>query len=646
MKKRKDSFFGLHFDFHAKENTKNIGKHFKHEWIDELLETVKPDYVQCDSKGHPGITSYPSAYGTSAPDMCIDVLDAWRKITEQHDVALFAHYSGVYDVDAIKHNPEWAVIDKNGNIDPDHTSVFGPYVDKKMLPQLREIAGKYRLNGAWVDGECWGCRLDFSEHAKKAFKERYGRDVDYEKDKKEYIDFCRDGFWNYVRYYIETIKKEYPDFQITSNWAMSSFAPYPYKNPPFEFLSGDLTWVDAIDNGGRFEPRFMQPHHLPWDIMSWAFTHWSTDVAAQPMKIFKPAEQVMQEVSHSLALGGGVQVYFMQSAEYGIISKDVIRVSKKVSDFCRARQPYCHKKEAVREVGILFSQKEYYDELGETMFSDRKAYMDDLRLVNNVVLDNGYSTLFHIIEMREPLDGYRTLILTNTDALSKDEIDYVLRYAENGGNLLIFGDKSASLVAKELGMNFAVKPEADFVIENGERFVECKTGLCLLDEKDCDVAARGYYGISDYYNPDAENFISVARKSYGKGRITFVPFAVGKSYDNRKPIVIRDFTRLAVDEAPIVQPIGTHLVDVIISKDENKKYIHLINDGGRHNAPVPMVYDEIVPICDLTLKIKCDKKPAKITLQPSSKVLDFDYADGTVSVTVDKLHIYEILQVE
>lgn len=59
-----------------------------------------------------------------------------------------------------------------------------------------------------------------------------------------------------------------------------------------------------------------------------------------------------------------------------------------------------------------------------------------------------------------------------------------------------------------------------------------------------------------------------------------------------------------------------------------------------------MVYDEIVPICDLTLKIKCDKKPAKITLQPSSKVLDFDYADSTVSVTVDKLHIYEILQVE
>lgn len=648
MKKRTESFFGLHFDFHAKENTKNIGKHFKHEWLDELLETVKPDFVQCDSKGHPGITSYPSAYGTSAPDMCIDILDAFRKITKKHDVALFAHYSGVYDVDAMKHHPEWAVVDKNGETDPDHASVFGPYLDEKMLPQLREIAGKYGLNGAWIDGECWGCRLDFSDHAKKAFKEKFGRDVDYDKDKKEYIDFCREGFWNYIRRYIETINKEYPDFQITSNWAMSSSAPYPYpyEESPFKFLSGDLTWVDAIDSGARFEPRFMQVNRLPWDIMSWGFVLWSTDVEKYPMKIFKPAEQIMQEVSHTLALGGGVQVYFMQSPEYGIRDKDVIRVSKQVADFCRARKPYCHGKEAVKEVGLLFSQKKYYDELGETLFAFPVPYIYDFRLVNNVVLDNGYSTLFHVIEKKEPLEDYKTLILTNTDLLSKDETEYILKYAENGGNLVVTGEKSTAFIAKELGINFTLKDETSFTIENGERFVECKTGLCLIDEKDCEVVARGYYGASDYYEPNAENFVAIARKRYGNGKITFVPFAIGKTYDNRKPIVIRDFMRLAVGEEPLVQPIGTHLVDVAVSQDEGKKYIHLINNGGRHSSTVPTVYDEIVPFCNLTVKIKCDKKPAKITLQPLGKSLDFEYKDGAVFVTLDKLHIYEILQIE
>ena len=53
MKKRKDSFFGIHFDFHAVEG-QIVGEDFRPEVVAELLDKTKPDFAQCDTKGHFG----------------------------------------------------------------------------------------------------------------------------------------------------------------------------------------------------------------------------------------------------------------------------------------------------------------------------------------------------------------------------------------------------------------------------------------------------------------------------------------------------------------------------------------------------------------------------------------------------------------
>lgn len=40
--------------------------------IDSLLAVVKPDFIQVDSKGHPGVTSFPTkvANGTHVASFC------------------------------------------------------------------------------------------------------------------------------------------------------------------------------------------------------------------------------------------------------------------------------------------------------------------------------------------------------------------------------------------------------------------------------------------------------------------------------------------------------------------------------------------------------------------------------------------------
>src|SRR5450631_2965195 len=62
--RRKDSFFGLHFDFHAGTTDEHIGRTLTYGMIDTLLSEVHPDFIQVDCKGHPGISSYPTKVGS------------------------------------------------------------------------------------------------------------------------------------------------------------------------------------------------------------------------------------------------------------------------------------------------------------------------------------------------------------------------------------------------------------------------------------------------------------------------------------------------------------------------------------------------------------------------------------------------------
>lgn len=54
--RRADSFFGLHFDFHATEHDDQLEITFSAETIDRMLTLIKPDCIQVDFKGHPGIS--------------------------------------------------------------------------------------------------------------------------------------------------------------------------------------------------------------------------------------------------------------------------------------------------------------------------------------------------------------------------------------------------------------------------------------------------------------------------------------------------------------------------------------------------------------------------------------------------------------
>ena len=150
--RRNQSFFGIHFDFHAGADCNEVGINTTPEMIHAIIDMVHPDYIQTDCKGHAGYSSYPTLAGNPAPGIIGDPLRIWRDVTAERGVALYMHYSGVWDTRAVELHPEWAVTRADGTRDKNQTSVFGLYSDRLLIPQMKELAGKYGVDGVWVDG--------------------------------------------------------------------------------------------------------------------------------------------------------------------------------------------------------------------------------------------------------------------------------------------------------------------------------------------------------------------------------------------------------------------------------------------------------------------------------------------------------------
>jgi hypothetical protein len=153
-KKRSESFFGIHFDFHAMPE-QTVCEEYRPELIARLLDEAKPDFVQCDTKGHAGLSSYPTDIGNRASTYREDPLAMWRKLTAQRDIALYAHHSGLYDRKVAEQHPDWAVVDEDGNVSEEYLSPFSPYAEEFLIPQIKEMYDRYGIDGVWVDGECW-----------------------------------------------------------------------------------------------------------------------------------------------------------------------------------------------------------------------------------------------------------------------------------------------------------------------------------------------------------------------------------------------------------------------------------------------------------------------------------------------------------
>lgn len=639
--RRADCFFGVHFDLHASEDITDAGLTLTPEMIDTFLTKVRPDFIQIDCKGHPGISSYPTKVGYHVKSFQKDPLRLWREITEKNKVGLFMHYSGVMDAKAVKEHPDWAVVNANGERSTQKISFFSPYLDKLMIPQLKELSGEYHVDGAWIDGDCWAVEPNYNEEAIKGWTQKTGiSEIPGKKDDRyypQYLEYTRSLFRGYMKKYIDAIHNFDPKFQITSNWAYSSMMPEKIENN-VDFLSGDVTPQNGVFRSA-FEARCMAPQGKPWDLMAWGFS-WNGD--KMPMSN-KSTIQLKQEAAEIIAMGGGVQFYYQQNRDLSLKPWLATTLSE-LGTFCRQRQAFCHKAIAIPQIALLFPTLSYQHN-AKSAFSSPP---EKLQATLYALLDNQFPVE---VLMEHNLSGktnqYPLIVIPECDSIAPSMLKELQTYLQNGGNLLIIGTETAGIFASELGIQSSTttKEKAIFISADN-RLGSVLSPLFEVELGSDSKVISNFYDINDYSYKSKT--IASSIRQVGKGRIAAIYFNAGTAYSQYKTPVIRDFiaeTIAQLSPEKMVEVSGSHLVHVALNKLNGKTYINLINVAGEHTNQSAIAYDQVPALTDLTVSVKTTVKPARIILQPEGKDLEFTFTNGRSTVLIPKLEIHSILEV-
>jgi len=491
--KRADAFLGIHFDFHAGADCDQVGARTTPEMVERVIEKVHPDYIQIDCKGHAGYSSYPTKVGNPAPGFVGDPLRIWRDVTRKRGIALFMHYSGVWDFKAVADHPDWAALDGNGKPSERATSVFGPYVDTLMIPQLRELAGEYGVDGVWVDGDCWGTTVDYGDVAPRKFCEQTGATAAPRKAGdpywNEWMQFHREGFRRYVRHYVDALKASDPDFQVISNWAFSDHMP-ERVSADVAGLSGDFSPDDSV-NSARFAGRCLEDQGVPWDLMSWSFS--------RKTRKQKPAVQLMQEAALVLALGGGYQAYFKQDRDGAVRDLAEMDVMAEVARFCRARQAYCHRSVAVPQIALLYSTAGHYRESPRLFHWSGSNGVSVLRKALTGILQGQYGVqVLSEHHLKGNMSKWPVIVVPGWGYLEPDFRDELASYAKSGGTLILIGSGPAKLFEAELGAKAGASIISVDKVDEGFPSVLKKALpepiVKVAGAKDVDVSPRSLHG--------------------------------------------------------------------------------------------------------------------------------------------------------
>ncbi len=639
--RRSDSYFGVHLDLHANENTTDAGKTLTYEMVDTFLLKVKPDFIQIDCKGHPGISSYPTEVGYHVKGFEKDPLKLFREVTEKNKVGLYMHFSGVWDDKVVQQHPDWAVITSNGEKSTRKTSFFSPYSDTYLIPQLKELAGKYKVDGAWIDGECWAVEPDYGKASLKRFTSETGiTEIPYKRSDKyfpEFLEYTRELFREHLKKYVDAIHEYDSSFQITSNWSYSSMMPEKV-DIDVDFLSGDVTPQNGVYRSA-FEARCLAPQGKPWDLMAWGFSWNGGDM---PMSI-KSAVNLKQEAAEIIAMGGGVQFYFQQNSDLSI-KPWIADMLEDIGKFCRERQRFCHKAAPVPQIALLYPSTAYQR-------SAPVPYSRSLGMLQGALYSilDGQQAVEILMEhhLKGNIEKYPLIIIPECDYLDATIIQELITYVNNGGNLLLTGPDAALIFKNELGIISAEKtPRQEAFISAGGKIGSVKSEILRVSLSEDVKPLSIFYKGSDFNRPDYYASSSVTQ--LGKGKIAAIYFNAGTSYNEYKTFVIRDLVNETIDNLftdKIAEISGSKLLHVAVNKLDDRIYINLINVAGNHAGQNTIGYDEVPPLTEIEVAIKLESRPWFIKLQPGGKNLKYNYSDGRYIVKIPEIALHSILEV-
>jgi hypothetical protein len=597
-----------------------------------------------DAKDPDGRALYPTEVGTAVPRLARDPLRIWRDVTAARGVALYVRFPGIADPEAVRRHTSWARIRPDGKRDRRRVSIFGPYLDGLLLPQLEELAERYNLDGICVDGEVTALEPDYAAEVRRAFRKETGvRRLPTKPTQKHwpaFAAFCREAFRGHLRRWVDEIHVRAPDIEVAGGGAFTHLMPEAVT-ADVDYLTAAVPTVDSV-NGIRLIGRCLQHQDKPWDLRLAGCRRRSDQVCAST----KSAEQLKQEAAVALALGGGIAVAFLQKRD-GSVYDWQTDLMVEVADFCRRRRPHCHRADPVPQVALLYSGRGYYAR-GPNLMRPEEGQLAPVRGLLRTLLGLHYAvevTMPHHLAGR--FDAYPLIIVPEWPDLEPDLVASLLGYVEAGGNLLVIGPEAARPFAAALGVAVKgkVAPKGQYLAFEGH--------LAALETVSAGVTIKGgarpVGRLYDDNEAKGEGRPAASIIEYGQGRIAATYLNLGERFAHAATAVARRFLAALIRDLfpkPMVEVADEVPLDVSVARVGGQLVVHLVNTGGPHADPTVETFDRVPPLGPLTVRVRTGRRPERVYLQPGTRHLAFHFKEGAAEIELPRLGIHEAIVLE
>ena len=685
-----DLCFGYHADLHLKADDLDAGARALPDELEASLRLVRPDWVQIDSKGHPGFTSWKSEVPAAlvAPHLGRDAVAAWREATRRLGVPLVCHYSGFIDLEQCRRHPEWRAsvpwIDPSQPLDDYNQAWVCPrssYWDEVVIPELVELATKRGADGFWEDGDIWGfhgcwcerCRAEFTRMTGIAEIPRAPGDAHW----REWWDFQFASAVETIGRVRDAVKRAKPSAMFCSNWLDSVRFPVPGE-APVDWLSGDTEPCWCLDKT-RVEVRWLANRGKSWDLMSWPHL-------GAPNFHIKSEDMLCQEAAQVAAAGG--RYCFCELCGGIRTSRQPawrMRRLGRVGDFVRERAPFCRGAEPVPEIAVL-----------RTLGGGRGGLLERTdeaaaRLAVLCLLDAHYGVdLLDEPRLLARLDEFRLVVLPECGRLDSATVDALVAYVRRGGRLIATGlETIASFPAGFFGMAEMREERVSPLEGRPWTFCNTKDGTPLYFVGDggdgvFPLASPSGWGLVDRLADGAEAFGALfasydpedsatglpagvvmrhcagahcadARLEQGAGSAAAVPaeFFAGWARHYYLPAA-RDFmARLVREIMPerAVEVEAPAVMDVMFRRKGDALLVHLLNRStGIATHPDRRMVDEIPAVGPVRLRARLASRPQSVRLLPEGRALEYVWTeggrDGIAEIAIDSVRIHSAVEIK
>ncbi|HEX4030448.1 MAG TPA: beta-galactosidase trimerization domain-containing protein [Terracidiphilus sp.] len=651
-------FRQVHLDFHTSPLITDVGANFDASVFVRTLKDAHVNSINIFAKGHHGMAYYPSKVGPVHPGLNFDLLGEMITACHKADILTPVYITVMWDQYAAEQHADWRVLDQQGAVDGATPLQAGwkrlctntPYLDY-VNAQAEEVARKYEVDGFWFDivhYPTYGCFCHYCIQE----REKLGLDSSKQEDRAKHAEMVilrtMDRLGSTVRQYrphaatffngqvqvgMRPYLKHYTQIEIESlpggGWGYTHFAVMSryVRNFGLEFLGMDArfhrTW-------GDFGTLRNQPA-LDYECFRMLAQAGKCSLGDQMHPRGRLLEPVYDRIGHTY---------------------------KSVEE----KEPWCVGARAVTEIGFLSTSTALL--AGELSTSDSG--------ITNMLAELHYQ--FDVLDRESDFSPYKVLILPDTHRFDQELLSKVRSFVAGGGKLILSHESGLDMDGKqfameEMGLEYlGPSPyqgdRGDYfeVLEGANEDIEAMVeftyvpGSLVKAHSDTALLARIW---NPYFDRTYEHFSSHHQTPFDRptdqaavaqrGSIIYISFPIFESYANNAyrvhKLLVRNCLRRLLPQ-PLVKAELPSTAEATVTEQNGKRIVHLLHYPASRRAPDLDIVEDVIPLANVKIALRMDKKPSRVYLAPQRRSVKFDFDEGYAQIVVPSVQGHQMVVFE